>query len=121
MGRSMGAGRRGACSTRICDASHQADSGGDFFEQLDGSGQAADGVVRVLGFLETHGGVGAQFLARGCFAHGGGLEIGALENQPARAGVDSGIAAADDAGDGDGAALIGDDQVAGIEAILFLV
>ena len=105
----------------IGQAAHQPDAGRDFLQQSKRALQAADGVHRILRFFEAHGGVGAELEPRGSLADAGSIEIRAFEDDP-RGGIGNrAVRAADDAGDGDRPAGIGNHEVRRIERVALLV
>ena len=110
-----------AAADIIRRAADQPDAGRDFLKQSKRALKAADGVHRVLGFFEAHGGVGAELEARRRFANTGRVEIGAFENNP-RGGIrNRAVRAADDAGDGDGPARICDHEIRWVERVNFVI
>ena len=119
-GSTIGAGA-GMRAIVIRQAAHQPDAGRDFLQQSERPLQAADGVHRILRFFEAHGGVGAELEPRRSLADAGRVEIRAFEDDP-RGGIrNRAVRAADDAGDGDGPARIGDHQIRRIERVAFVI
>ncbi len=65
--------------------------------------------------LEAVAGIGVEEVAAGAGADGGGGEPGGLDEDVAGVGGDHGVVAAHDAGEGEGAGVVGDDEVVGGE------
>src|ERR1019366_7717407 len=113
--------RRGHLAHPIGQTAHQPDAGRNLSQQFDGAGQAAYRVHRILRLFETHAGVGAQLDRRRSPANRRRLEIGAFQHHARGLGADRAIAAADHAGQRDGARRIRDHQVRFIQRVSFVI
>ena len=85
---------------------------------LDQLGGAAEGEGREVGaeaFFEADGGFGAEAEVRGGAAIVGGVEAGGLQDNVCGGIGDAAVEAADDAAEGAGVPVVGDDEVVGAE------
>ena len=95
-------------------AAHSANPRREVAQELDGARDSANGVGGVLRFFEPHGRVGAQPNGRRGFADRGRLKVGALQHHSRRLLRYRAVETADNAGQRDRSAGVGDHQVGGV-------